>query len=582
LTSTPYQNFSRLATYYKPQLRTIAWGLLFLILAAATEPLIPAMMKELLDYTGQHSGNPLGAKIWPWWLPPVVVLVIFTARASFVFLANLGLGIAVQKVLEDLQNDLFLHFLHSDLKLIQTESSSSLTNAIRTETALAATSFLAVVQDGGRNLLTALALLSWLFWMNWQLTGLTLLLLPMVALVVRKIGQRLRKIAQAQIEAANALNYVIEENTQAHRVVRVFGAQAQQQARFAQVLSHVRGQQVRSLVASSAMTPLTQITAALALAVILSIALQQNQAGQLSVGGFAAYITALLMLISPLKSLGDVYPALQRGHVALERVFSILDHPVEPQGGDFAPAQATGLIEFKGICKQYAGSDHPALHQLSLRIEPRQMVALVGTSGSGKTSLANLLPRFVLQDSGTVAVDGVDVTAWQLTALRKQMALVSQDTVLLNDTVLANVSFGDDRPDRDRAERALKDAHLWAHVQNLPQGLDTPIGHNGQSLSGGQRQRLAIARALYKASPILILDEATSALDSESEHQVQAAILGLLNRCTTLVIAHRLSTVRHANNIVVMNHGQIVEQGTYAELIAQQGAFARLVQQQLH
>jgi ATP-binding cassette, subfamily B, bacterial MsbA len=582
LKSTPRQDYGRFASYYKPQLRTIAGGLFFLVLAALTEPLIPAMMKELLDYTGQSPEALVGAKAWSWWMPPLLVILVFAGRSSFVFFANLGLGIAAQKALSSLQQALFDRLLHSELSLFQKESGSSLNNAICTETLHASTAFTAVVQDGARNLLTALALLSWLFWMNWQLTLLALVLLPLIAIVVRKIGTRLRKVVQAQIEASNQLSYVLEENTLAHRVVRIFGAQKDQSARFTTELGKYRGQQLRALVAASAMTPLTQITAALALAMILAIALQQNQTGQLSVGGFAAYITAMLMLIAPLKSLGDVYPAMQRGHVALQRIFSILDYPLENPGGAFSKPHAEGAIEFQNVSKKYPASEHSALSQVNLRIEPKQMVALVGTSGSGKTSLANLLPRFVLQDSGTVSIDGVSVTEWNLASLRKQMALVSQDTVLLNDTVLANVCLGDSELDRDRAKRALVDAHLWAHIQSLPKGLDTLVGHNGQTFSGGQRQRLAIARALYKESPILILDEATSALDSESEHQVQEAILSLVNRCTTLVIAHRLSTVRHANKIVVMSHGRIVEEGSYEELLTAQGTFARLVEQQLH
>jgi ATP-binding cassette, subfamily B, bacterial MsbA len=579
-TSPPQSGFARFAKYYRPHLSDIVLGLVFLLGASLLEPLIPAMMKLLLDHT---SANTQGVKVqaWPVWGPPLAVIGLFAGRSVLVFLSHLALGSASNKAVLGLQRDVFERLLVCDLSLYQRESASSLINTVRSECTAAGQTFISVVQDGGRNLLTSLALLGYLFWMNWKLTLVTLTIMPLVAVVVRLIGQRMRRINQAQQKAADALSYVIEENTAAHRMVRLYGAEQQERSRFERANQNLRAQLTRSLAAATAMTPVTQIAASLALALILSIALQQNEAGVLSVGGLAAYITAMLMLIAPLKGLGDAVPNLHRGRVALERIYQILDYAVEAPGGNHAPQQVRGDIEFCEVFKRYDAAAHPAVDGVSLKIGARQMVALVGASGSGKTTLANMLPCFVRPDGGRILLDGVDIHDWQLSTLRQQMAMVSQDTVLLNDTVLANVCLGSAAQDRARAEQALKNAYLWDHVRAMPMGLDSEVGHNGQQLSGGQRQRLAIARALYKASPILILDEATSALDSESERLVQQAIGDLAHQCTLLVIAHRLSTVRHADVIVVMEAGKIVEQGSYDELVASQGIFARLISQQL-
>ncbi len=336
---------------------------------------------------------------------------------------------------------------------------------------------------------------------------------------------------------------------------------------------------MRSMAAAAAMTPITQITASFALAVILSIALQQAQGGALTVGGFAAYITAMLMLISPAKNLSDAYANVQRGRVSLERMFRLMDSPAEENKGSYAPERATGGITIKGLGKTYLGADAPALRDVSLSIAPHAVVALVGSSGSGKTTMMQILPRFLIPDTGEVLLDGVRIEDWELGALRRQIAMVSQDFALFNDTVLANVCLGGEI-DEARALKALEDAYLLEHVRSMPQGQHTVIGHDGNQLSGGQRQRLALARALYKDAPILILDEATSALDSESEQMVQLALERLMKGRTTVVVAHRLSTIRNADCIHVMEQGRIVESGSYAELIARDGAFARLTRAQ--
>jgi ATP-binding cassette, subfamily B, bacterial MsbA len=566
--------FVRLFDYYRPYYKIFLTGYVFLILASLSEPLIPSMMKVLLDHAGQQA-SAVKPEPWPIWGPPLIIVGIFAGRALLGFVASVALGTANNKVVTRLQNDVFQRVLVGDLKLFQTESASSLINTIRGETQSAGGSFTSVMQDGGRNLLTALGLTAYLFWLNWSLTLLVLIVLPIIGLSVRKIGQRMRTTNFKVQKLAEEINYVIEENVQAHKLIRLHGAEALQQSRFEAL------QLTRSLVAGAAISPITQIAASLALALILSLALQQNEAGLLTVGDFAAYITAMLMLISPLKGLGDVLPNVHRGSVAMKRIFGLMDCPLEAHTGQHKAKSLVGKIEFVSIQKTYPNAELPAVKNMCLTIQPRQMVALVGVSGSGKSTLANLLPNFITTTSGELLIDGVSVRDWDLADLRSHIAMVSQETILLNDTVLANVCLGDHQPDEARAQKALTDAHLWQHVALMPQGIHTDIGHNGNTLSGGQRQRLAIARALYKNASILVLDEATSALDSESEHLVQAAIAKLTQSCTTLVIAHRLSTIRHADVIVVMDTGEIVEQGTYENLISQNGTFARLVKQQL-
>lgn len=573
-----YPVYRRFSHYFRPQARALLLAAVLMIGSACVEPLIPAMMKTVLDHTSQ-AGTGKSAP-WPWWQPPLVVVALFSARALFSYLANLSVAAACTKAVAAARAEMFARFLISDPQGATRESASTLINTIYTEAAVAVDSFRIILQNGVRDALVALALLGYLFWMNWRLTLLTLLVLPAVGLIVRKIGQRLQRVVREMQTAADGLNYVIEENTNAQRIVRLHRAQAQQGSRFERASEYLRGRQMRALAASAAMTPVSQITASVALALILSIALQQSEQGHLSVGGFAAYITAMLMLIPPTKSLGDVFPNIQRGRVALERMFRLMDSTLEPDTGTHQADHVRGAISFRGIARTYPGASTPAVHSIDLSIAARQSVALVGASGAGKTTLAYMIPRFVRPDAGTITLDDVPLDEWKLSSLRRHIAMVPQDTVLLNDTILANICLGEP-VDAARARQALADAYLLEFVDSLPAGMDTVIGHNGQNLSGGQRQRMAIARALYKDSAILILDEATSALDAESERYVQQALTRLMSNRTTVIVAHRLSTIRHASLIVVMDGGRIVEQGDYAALMDRGGAFARLVSQQL-
>jgi subfamily B ATP-binding cassette protein MsbA len=395
--------------------------------------------------------------------------------------------------------------------------------------------------------------------------------------IIKALSRRLYRLTKESQSATDDLAYVVEENVLAHRVVRLQGGQAHQTARFGHLAKVLRRLALKTTVASAAMAPLTQIMAALSLSMVLVIALYQSQNGAsgATVGGFVAFITAMLMLIAPIKRLAEISSPITRGLAALERGLALLHEAQEETQGTHTVSRAQGTVEWRDVYLQFSPDGQPALSGVSLKVNPGETVAFVGTSGAGKTTLVQLLPRFVQPSSGEVSMDGVPLQDWDLGSLRQQIAMVSQDVVMLNDTVAANVCLGHDA-NKERIEASLKAANLWDHILQMPMGVDTLLGHNANQLSGGQRQRLAIARALYKDAPILILDEATSALDNESERLVQDALQKLMQGRTTLIVAHRLSTIEHADRVVVMAKGRIVEQGTPAELLAKGGAYARL------
>ncbi|MDP3612322.1 MAG: ATP-binding cassette domain-containing protein, partial [Rubrivivax sp.] len=381
-----------------------------------------------------------------------------------------------------------------------------------------------------------------LLWLNWQLTLVVALLFPAVGLVMRVLGKRLHRLTVEGQKATDELAYVVEENMLAWRIVRLHGAEQHQAGRFHGSADRVRQLMLKAVVAGATMTPVTQMLAACALSAVITTALWQSSSGGATVGSFVAFVMAMLQLIAPIKHLSDVMAPLTRGLAAVERGLDLIEHsPIEVGGShqaDSTSGRARGDLVFEGVSLRYRDDSPAAVEALILQVRAGETVALVGPSGAGKTTLVNLLPRFIDPTAGRITLDGVPLAEWDMLALRRQFALVSQDVVLFNDSVLANVSLGAPMS-REQVRAALKAAHLLDFADSLPQGLDTVIGHNGSQLSGGQRQRLAIARAIAKDAPVLILDEATSALDSESERAVQDALDGLMKGRTTIVIAHR-------------------------------------------
>ena len=562
------QRFARVGPYFRSGKAAIAAAGLAALVGAATEPLIPALMQPLLDKGFAGQGLPL-------WVIPLVIVGLFAVRGVAGFVAQYGLTWAANRAVQQMRQAMFEHLMRAEPGLFSRHSSSQLTNTLVYEVQQGATLLVGSLLTLVRDSLTLAALLIYLLWLNWQLTLFVSILFPAVAFVMRTLGRRLHKLTVAGQGATDELAYTVEENVLAWRIVRLHDAAQSQGQRFAGRSSQLRRLVMKAAIASGTMTPITQIMAAIALSCVITAALWQSSATGATVGGFVAFITAMLMLVSPIKHLSDVMAPITRGLAAIERGLDLIEHTPTEQGGTHAVERARGEIELRDVGLRYREDQEGALQGVSLHIAPGQTVALVGPSGAGKTSLVNLLPRFITPTEGQVLLDGVPLAQWDVRALRRQFAFVSQDVVLFNDSVAANVALGAD-VDPARVRQALEGAHLAEFVDSLPQGMNTTIGHNGGQLSGGQRQRLAIARALYKNAPVLILDEATSALDSESERAVQAALEHLMRHRTTIVIAHRLSTIEHAHRVVAMDAGRVVEQGPPSELLAAGGLYARL------
>jgi subfamily B ATP-binding cassette protein MsbA len=470
---------------------------------------------------------------------------------------------------------MFEKILTAQGELFSRQTSSAISNTAVYEIQTGATMLVASILSLTRNALTVIALTAYLFYLNWKLTLIVVAIFPAVAVVMRVLTRRLHTLTKSSQDATDDLAYVVEENVLAYKDIRLYGAQKSQAERFQNLSNTLRQIAMKSTAAGAAMTPLTQMLAAIALSIVISVALVQSASAGTSVGGFVAFVTAMLMIIAPIRQLSEVSSPITRGLAALERGLELIEHTACESQGTYTKEKVEGHIEFCGVTVQYPTGGNPALSSLSLSIKPGETVAFVGSSGSGKTTLVNLLPRFVQFQSGSVFVDGKDVLDWNLASLRAQFAYVSQHVVMINDTIASNVALGH-APDLAKVARCLDAANLTSMISNLPGGVDTIVGHNALQLSGGQRQRLAIARALYKDAPILILDEATSALDSESERSIQDALTRLMSNRTTLVVAHRLSTIKHADRIVVMDQGQIVEIGTHADLIRNPGHYEKL------
>jgi len=563
-------HLKRLYGMLAPYKKRLAVAFLGMIMTALTEPMFPAVMRVLLDKG--FGGKPT----FSLWLVPVAIVGIFVLRGISTFTTTYMMTWVSSRLLTNLRKQMFERMLDVPLGFYATHSVGRVINSMMFEVQQIVEMITKVYTSIIRDSLTVIVLLSFLFWLNWRLTLVALILLPLIAIVVRATGRRLRRLTREYQTVNGEMTQVIEETTRANQVIKIFGGHRYEEDRFEVRADKLRGYTMRMATAMAATTPVTQVMASTAVAIVIVIALIQSGQNQTTVGGFVSFITAMLMLLTPLKNIAEVNGPLQRGLTAAEAVFKLIDAEPERTSGKDLAGRAAGRLDFVQLGFTYPGQQSMALQDINLSVQPGETIAFVGMSGGGKSTLVNLVPGFYSATAGEIQLDGVSIEDISLSSLRKQIAMVSQHVVLFDDTIAANIAYGDAQPDQARILAAAHAAHLDEVIAGLPQGLQTMIGDNGSRLSGGQRQRLAIARAIYKDAPILILDEATSALDSESERAVQAALDELMKGRTTLVIAHRLSTIERADRIAVLAEGHIVELGSHQELLDKNGVYANL------
>lgn len=563
---------ARLTGYIRPQWRLLASAVFFFLLSSAVEPIVPALFKKLIDSGFKDGLN------YPLWIVPIVVIGLFVARGTFNFAGTYLMSSASSIIVLNIRRDLMRALLKADAKLFTTISPGLAVGKIISDPQHASgalgNSVITIVRDTS----TLVFLIGYLLYLNPQLTLLAFISMPLLGMSVKLIRTRLNKVGEAQYLAQQKLVATVDDNARAWRVVRTFDATEFELTRFENDANHHRRMTMKQIATSALVTPLTQVLAAVGVSIILTLAIWQASQGSSTVGEFVSFITALLMTISPMRHLTDIYTPISGALITLRGAFELINAPPEPDKGTQTLDHCRGHIQFSQVKLQYEGASAAALDKLDLDIQPGETVALVGSSGAGKSTVVSALLRFAHPNGGAITLDGTNIENLKLNSLRRHFAVVSQDIVLFEGSIAENVAYASPLGlDRAKVEDCLKAANLWNHIQTLPEGMDAQIGTNGSKLSGGQRQRLAIARALYRDAAIWIFDEATSALDSESEAVVQKSIESLRGSKTLILIAHRLSTIRNADRIYVMADGKVAEEGNHADLLAHGGIYAGMV-----
>ncbi len=590
--------FRRLAAYLMPYRGIFIVGTLCSVIASTTDASFGLLLKPLID-------NGFSGATHDIWIYPAAIVGLFIVRGVFTFLNSYAMAYIGNRVLGTLRIQMFDRLVALPAAYFDAHASSNLVSRVVFEAQNVMQSTTGVITNVVRNSFSALAYLTTLLILNWRLTLFAVVVLPVVTYISRKLSRRMRELSRKNMHMTGELTRTVQETIDCQKVVKIYGGEVEARTGFSQMMDRLRGNAMRISVTSSTTVPVTQLLMAIAMSSMIYYALVLSRGGSMTAGDFIAFVTSASLLLQPMKQLAEISGPLERGLAAAEGVFALIDESVEDDRGTRVLDRARGEVRFDGVELLYPrgvpsdarvadGGGHDgadgrvarrALDGIDLTIAAGETLALVGSSGSGKTSFANLIPRFYHATAGRISIDGTPIEEIRLTSLREQIAMVSQDVVLFNDTIAANIAYGAGRRMHERLtaaelRRAVRDAaeaaHLLSVIDDLPDGFDTMIGENGVRLSGGQRQRLAIARAVLKDAPILILDEATSALDSESERHVQAALTKLMERRTTVVVAHRLSTIEKADRIAVFDKGRIVEVGTHAALLAADGIYSKL------
>jgi subfamily B ATP-binding cassette protein MsbA len=565
--------YRRLLRYLRPHLKVFMVGVLGMTIFAATDAGWAAFLKYFLDGTFVDKDPRMV------WIVPVMLVALFMMRGVGDFLQTYWPGFVGRKIVKTLRSEIFSRYLYLPVSFFDRQASGMLLSRLTYNTEQVANATTDSITVFIRDSLTILGLIGYLMYLNPKLTLLSLVVAPLVAFLIRRINTLFRRYSKRIQASMGDVTRVAKEAIEAPRVVRVFNAQDYQAGMFEQVNEHNRRSHMKLLMTKGLSNPIVQTIAAAGLAVVLYLATLEAIRGQMTVGEFTSFIAALMLLTGPLRRLVNVASPLQQGIAAAQNIFEVLDTPLEPVGGQQPIDRARGEVEYRDVQFNYPGVAERVLYGVTFRARAGETVAIVGRSGSGKSTIVNLLPRFYDVTAGAVLLDGKDVREYPMEGLRAQMSLVSQDVVLFNDTIRSNIAFGHPATD-EQIEAAARSARVLEFADQMPDGLDTVVGDRGALLSGGQRQRIAIARALLRNTPIMILDEATSALDTGLERQIQEQLEALMRNRTTLVIAHRLSTVEKADRILVMDGGRIVEMGTHEELLSRGGQYAALHQLQ--
>jgi subfamily B ATP-binding cassette protein MsbA len=573
--STAAGLYKRLLGYAVPYWRMFVIAVLGMVLFAATDTGLAALMKPMLD------GNFIERDPAMVRLVPLALVALFVFRGLTGFLTAYGMSWIGRRVIRDLRRDLFGQVLRLPVRYYDLNPAGRLLSRLTFDVEQVAEATTNAVTILIRDTLTMVFLLAYMFWISGWLTLLFLVVGPVLIGLIRYVSRRFRRISSRIQDSMGELTQFSEQVIHGQRVVKAFNGERWQERLFDAVNERNRRLNMKMAVASGASTPIVQLIAACILALVIYLTTLQSLQSEISVGSFMSFIAAMMLLMQPMKRLTNINASIQRGVAAARSLFEVLDEPVEQDRGKLSLQRARGAIEFRDLGFAYDEQKGEVLKDVSFAIQPGQTIALVGRSGSGKTTLAQLLLRFYDPQRGAIYLDGEDIRDFRLAELRRQIALVGQDVTLFNGTIGQNIAYGrlGEASERDIEASAVA-AHAMEFIRDLPQGMETPIGDRGLMLSGGQRQRLAIARAMLKDAPILILDEATSALDSESERMVQDALQQLMENRTSIIIAHRLSTVERADRILVLEQGRIVESGSHTELLARGGSYADLYHMQ--